>query len=658
MPTASESERCRVILTRKEKRDFKNALRRGDITKLDEVAVQLKATYQIYKATDVLLTDAGQTPLHLAASVGQNRIAFHLLDEYKADVDAPNDAGWTPLFCAASAGHFELVTKFVGTYNADPTKVDFRGYTARDWALAHTDNSDVGPQIAEYLSQRSRAMTEADQSRQKCLDEFLEMPSSVYDLPQNVIDTDRTIKASGGTTTSYSHACREPPNDSGDSRHEQRGQNNSLSRIWVRHAVKEKLWNQRCNTDEPGDSVPSVGSQTTSDPRVAVCPGGSNPVDGAESPPAGCPERVESRLSNNASTIDMRYSAAQHSTESAARKKLFSLLRDQDISFFSQLDRYLSIHLRGNAFLREDDISECIREDNAKRYSLIHAAASCGNIAFMDMLIGRYKANPASRFHTTGATPLHVAVKHAQEGVATALIERYHVNADLRDSHGVSPLHVAAKHGRLDLLRKLVKKYGVSPEGIDKRGLTPLHSACQDGQIGAVIILVYEFRLDKNTGDGKCGMLPLHWAAYRGHYEIVKFFIEDCRMSPDTKESKQLKRTPLHFAKQAGHEEVASLLLHTFGADPESKDAKGRTPFTRPSSFGSGGSHSEISFLLSSSSGSGVGASFATNSQDLKQRIKQEGKDLRCEQERLKARLRTVSLQLQELTEHERNLTR
>jgi hypothetical protein len=80
------------------------------------------------------------------------------------------------------------------------------------------------------------------------------------------------------------------------------------------------------------------------------------------------------------------------------RELLFLLLRNQKEDFWRQLDRYLGLYFTGET-IKEDTITELIREDNEKRYSLIHAAASCGNTVFMEHLINSYKARPDSPIH-------------------------------------------------------------------------------------------------------------------------------------------------------------------------------------------------------------------------------------------------------------------
>ncbi|HBE69713.1 MAG TPA: ankryin [Planctomycetaceae bacterium] len=53
------------------------------------------------------------TPLHVAASRGQTKVAALLL-EYGADIEGPSDDGdWTPLVFAAYRGHLEVATLLV-----------------------------------------------------------------------------------------------------------------------------------------------------------------------------------------------------------------------------------------------------------------------------------------------------------------------------------------------------------------------------------------------------------------------------------------------------------------------------------------------------------------------------------------------------------------
>lgn len=70
------------------------------------------------------------------------------------------------------------------------------------------------------------------------------------------------------------------------------------------------------------------------------------------------------------------------------------------------------------------------------------------------------------------------------------------------------------------------------------------------------------------------GMTLLHWAADRGHQEIVKYLLEQ-KLDVNAQDSEG--QTALHFAASCGHLEVIRVLLD-HGGDPTIQDADGLQP--------------------------------------------------------------------------------
>lgn len=87
--------------------------------------------------------------------------------------------------------------------------------------------------------------------------------------------------------------------------------------------------------------------------------------------------------------------------------------------------------------------------------------------------------------------------------------------------------------------------------------------------------------IDVNEVSGLTGTRPLHYAAYRGNFEIViELLSAGANPNARSESSKNIRRdggAPLHLAADGGSIEVVAALLRA-GADPSAKDKSGWTP--------------------------------------------------------------------------------
>ena len=88
----------------------------------------------------------------------------------------------------------------------------------------------------------------------------------------------------------------------------------------------------------------------------------------------------------------------------------------------------------------------------------------------------------------------------------------------------VSELHAAVKRGDLPAMRRLLERNPALANArseTDARGTFPLHIAAEAGQAGAARLLL-EYGADVTARDLENDAIPLGWAAFFGHPEVVE----------------------------------------------------------------------------------------------------------------------------------------
>lgn len=86
----------------------------------------------------------------------------------------------------------------------------------------------------------------------------------------------------------------------------------------------------------------------------------------------------------------------------------------------------------------------------------------------------------------------------------------------------------------------------------------PIFYAAKEGNLEMVQSIIEEQNFDVNTKYEKDGSTALHWAAYGGQYDVVKYLLEH---GADVNAKDNNDRTPLMDAAQEGHLEVVKYLV-------------------------------------------------------------------------------------------------
>ncbi|KAG5267911.1 hypothetical protein AALO_G00227340 [Alosa alosa] len=135
-----------------------------------------------------------------------------------------------------------------------------------------------------------------------------------------------------------------------------------------------------------------------------------------------------------------------------------------------------------------------------------------------------------------------------------------HVNG--RDGHRVTPLGVAAEYAHPDVLQILVA-HGGDVTAQAANGDSVLYDASGSGNLDCMNLLL-EHGANPNVAS-MCSQLPIHRAAYEGHYLALKTLIPIT-----TKRAVRISgMSPVHSAADGGHADCLQLLIeHGFDVNP------------------------------------------------------------------------------------------
>ncbi|XP_054844613.1 ankyrin repeat and SOCS box protein 15 isoform X2 [Eublepharis macularius] len=148
---------------------------------------------------------------------------------------------------------------------------------------------------------------------------------------------------------------------------------------------------------------------------------------------------------------------------------------------------------------------------------------------------------------------MHEAAKQGRNDII-ALLLKNGGNVHLRDGYGVTPLGVAAEYGHCDVLEHLIHKGGDVYATADD-GSSILFEAAGGGNPDCIALLL-EYGGSGNL-PSKAGHLPIHRAAYEGHYLALKFLIPVTSTTAIQKSG----QSPIHSAAEGQNPQCLELLI-------------------------------------------------------------------------------------------------
>nr|XP_031311148.1 ankyrin repeat and SOCS box protein 15 isoform X3 [Camelus dromedarius] len=148
---------------------------------------------------------------------------------------------------------------------------------------------------------------------------------------------------------------------------------------------------------------------------------------------------------------------------------------------------------------------------------------------------------------------MHEAAKQGRKDIV-ALLLTHGGSVHLRDGFGVTPLGVAAEYGHCDVLEHLIHKGG-DVLALADDGASVLFEAAGGGNPDCISLLL-EYGGSGNVPN-RAGHLPIHRAAYEGHYLALKYLI------PVTSKNAIQKSgmTPIHSAADGQSVQCLELLI-------------------------------------------------------------------------------------------------
>lgn len=181
-------------------------------------------------------------------------------------------------------------------------------------------------------------------------------------------------------------------------------------------------------------------------------------------------------------------------------------------------------------------------------------------------------ANIKCAIDENGWTLLHHAVYHGNLEIVTLLTSMGFDEHAQDTICGRKPVIIAAREGHIDIIEFFLLK-GLSVNEVDKIGWTLLHYAAWKGNSEAVRFLIQK-NAQIDAKDRLLGNTPFIVAISEGHLDVVKLLAD---LTADLNARGKDDRAPLHYAVLKRDLMILDFLVSR-GADPNVSDKKGWTP--------------------------------------------------------------------------------
>lgn len=439
--------------------------------------------------------DAGDTALHTAIRVGSERLVLTLLQQGRADANAPGRNSCTPLHLAAEMDN-EKICQILIDNSGDTKSLDDDRMTP----LAHAMERGAG-KSAEFLLNHAR--------QRGTVDDFLyEVDIDGSSLLHLAVNSG--VLAVVKHCIEYGVRIRQP-----------------------RKLNRETAFHIAC---EMG-SIPIVEYLVSTDPalcRITL-------VDSRGRTPLHMAARrnhahIVNFLLEKEAMVDPKSDERRTPLFMAAENGAFDAVtllmeRGADVTIRdTELRSVLHVavgHPRViENLLQSPAVMSLITEKDVSGYSAVHYAAMKGNIATLELFVAKNKA-AASVTSDSLETPIHVAGRYGKTEAIEKLMDRQNARIlNLQNSQGKTALHFACMEGH-DLSAEVLLRLGATIEK-DQQDRSPLHLAASKGSTRCCEAILQKFEdcinmVEKNKNTA------LHIAAINGHASVVSLLLSDSK---------------------------------------------------------------------------------------------------------------------------------
>ena len=457
----------------------------------------------------------GNTPLHTACIHGQINIVHPLAYEFGCNTQKTNCEGLSCLHLAAQHGHLLLVRYLMEEVESDLNLDDVHGRSPAYLAAGegHLD-------ILEYLIKGSSAVA-------------------------NFKTTRKWESQRDGIFISYGRSLV-----------------HVASREGHLHVVKYLVEHHGCDpSSKDGDGITAL---------YLACQQGHMNIVSYLITEANCDPKYN---------CDEKGTTCLHAAANEGRLDVVKYLHKHNCQAVPDCNENMPLHIAAHEgkldvlkYLIEDMNCDASCKGLDKRTPL-HFACISGHMHVVRYLVDKWHCDLVSP-DKDKITPLHCAAAYGQLEVVKFFIADHQCSPSVRNAFKNAPLHYAATYGRLDVVKYFIEVAKCKPNLKGRDRETPLHLACKNGHLEVVKYLVETHNCDPLCQD-KNKRTPIHRAV--AHLEVAKYFVNKLGnkiLVPD-----DYNKLPFHYAVSGGHYEVVKFLVENLNINPSDfKQTHGETP--------------------------------------------------------------------------------